>query len=130
MENDIHPSKRPRIEPSSSPCSSPAIPSPPTASNLAPLPPEILLLSLPGLLAHPPNHPFHPQSLNLSLQALRQCLALHSLSPEAECRAWTQLAEVGMTVIDGGFNEDPSHAWAEGVVTEVSIYWHYCACPC
>ncbi|KAI0321192.1 hypothetical protein OF83DRAFT_1161926 [Amylostereum chailletii] len=91
---------------------------PSTSSPLAALPPHVLLLSLPGLLVQPPTHPLHARSLHLSLQALRQCLALTALAPDIECRAWTGLAELGMAVIDGGFGERPEHAWATGIEAE------------
>lgn len=88
---------------------------------LRPLPPAVLLVSLPGLLAQPPNHHLYPASLNLSLRALRRCLSLPALSPEIECRAWTGLAEIGMRVIGGGFSQHEEHQWAHGIESEVCV---------
>ncbi|KAI0696886.1 hypothetical protein C8T65DRAFT_615130 [Cerioporus squamosus] len=87
--------------------------------GLKPIPPAILLVSLPSLLAHPPNHRFYFHSLILSLTALRKCLALPALSPEIECRAWTGLAEIGMRVISGGLSQSEEHVWAKGIEAEV-----------
>ncbi|KAI0033851.1 hypothetical protein K488DRAFT_46896 [Vararia minispora EC-137] len=86
---------------------------------LTPLPPPVLLLALPGLVAHPPTHNLHPQSLALSYQAVKRCLGLKGLSPDMECRAWTGLAEVGMNAIDGRFNDSKEHPWAFGIEQEV-----------
>ncbi|EEB89738.1 hypothetical protein MPER_12132, partial [Moniliophthora perniciosa FA553] len=36
-----------------------------------------------------------------------------------ECRAWTTLAELGMTVIGGGFSHDNYHLWARDIENEV-----------
>ncbi|KAI0095066.1 hypothetical protein BDY19DRAFT_880730 [Irpex rosettiformis] len=93
--------------------------SPPPSPSLKPLPAGILLVALPSLLAAPPNHRKYVQSLDLSLQALRQCLSLPALSPEIESRAWCGLAEVGMKVISGGFSEEEAHPWAHDVEAEV-----------
>lgn len=90
-----------------------------SSDHLTPLPAAHLLLSLPGLLIHPPSHPLHPHSLHLSLIALRRCLTLKALTPELECRAWCALAEVGMRVIGGGFSTSADHMWATGVENEV-----------
>ncbi|KAI0041400.1 hypothetical protein FA95DRAFT_1548791 [Auriscalpium vulgare] len=94
-------------------------PPPPADQPLAPLPARVLLLALPDILVQPPTHPQHVHSLYLSTTALRQCLQLSALSPEAECRAWTALAEVGMAVIDGGMSQSPEHPWASGIEQEV-----------
>ncbi|KAH9830402.1 uncharacterized protein C8Q71DRAFT_785481 [Rhodofomes roseus] len=91
----------------------------PSSAPLRPLPPAVLLVSLPALLAHPPNHKYYIPSLVLSLTALRKCLTLQGLSPEIECRAWTGLAEVGMKVISGGLSQDEGHPWAQGIEAEV-----------
>ncbi|KAI0370118.1 hypothetical protein BV20DRAFT_944899 [Pilatotrama ljubarskyi] len=91
----------------------------PSQPELKPLPPAVLLVSLPSLLAHPPNHRYYVRSLILSLTALRNCLALPALSPDIECRAWTGLAELGMRVIAGGFSQSVEHAWAKGIEAEV-----------
>ncbi|KAH9942974.1 hypothetical protein B0H21DRAFT_749241 [Amylocystis lapponica] len=87
--------------------------------NFTPLPPAVLLVSLPSLLVHPPNHPAYVNSLCLSLTSLRRCLALGSLPPEIECRAWTGLAELGMKVISGGFSQSADYPWARGIESEV-----------
>ncbi|KAF7324036.1 Carboxylic ester hydrolase [Mycena kentingensis (nom. inval.)] len=91
-----------------------------------------LLLALPALIAHPPTHPQHKHALWLSLVALRKCLALPnpgqpigrarkapwdiSSTPLDKCRAWTALAEVGITVLEGGFGDED---WIEGIEAEV-----------
>ncbi|KAI1791986.1 hypothetical protein LXA43DRAFT_1181381 [Ganoderma leucocontextum] len=91
----------------------------PSEDGLRPIPPAILLVSLPALLAHPPNHKYYVHSLVLSLAALRKCLKLPALPPDIECRAWTGLAELGMRVISGGFSQSDEHAWARGTESEV-----------
>ncbi|KAI9069691.1 hypothetical protein FKP32DRAFT_1586700 [Trametes sanguinea] len=88
-------------------------------SELKPLPPAVLLVSLPSILAHPPNHKHYVHSLILSLKALRKCLSLPALLPDIECRAWTGLAELGMRVIAGGFSQSEEHPWAHGIESEV-----------
>lgn len=89
-------------------------------SCLKPLPPAVLLVSLPTLLAHSPTHKFYIPSICLSLCALRKCLTIPALSPEIECRAWTGLAEIGMRVIAGGLHENEDCSWAHGIEAEVS----------
>lgn len=132
-DDNPRPQKRIRIELDSDALSSPSpfssqsaltpLPSSPAkAPSLKPLPPHILLLSLPFLLAHPPNHRNYIQSLVLSLTSLRKCLLLPLLAPEIECRAWCGLAELGMRVINGGFNTDDAHTWAHGIEEEVRIF--------
>ena len=72
------------------------------ASNtekLSPIPPSTLLLALPSFLIHPPTHPDHQTSLQLSSAALKKCLELPEIEGDLECRAWTALAEVG--IIEG-----------------------------
>lgn len=102
------------------PSSAPASPSPaPKLEGLKSLPTPILLVSLPAMLSHPPNHKYYIHSLVLSLTALRKCLALPALSPDIECRAWTGLAEIGMRVISGGMSQSEDHPWAKGIETEV-----------
>lgn len=121
------PYKRPRLDsspgmPSSSLSSLTSAPSSPTKSQnprLKPLPPAVLLVSLPSLLAHPPTHPYYIPSLCLSLCALRRCLDIPTLSPEVECRAWMGLAEIGMRVINGGLHESNDHPWARGIDADV-----------
>jgi hypothetical protein len=94
----------------------PGSPTPP----LRPLPPAILLLALPGLLALPPTHPDFGFSLFLSLRSLRQCLSLPAIAPDIECRAWTSLAEVGMRVMESGFcSQEGECDWAVGIHAEV-----------
>lgn len=90
-------------------------------SALAALPIPVLLVSLPGLLIHPPNHRHHAQSLCVSLLSLRKCLSLPNLGPDIECRAWTALAEIGMIVIAGGFSQGDDHLWAKGIEVEVCL---------
>lgn len=96
--------------------------------RLTPLPPHILLLNLPALLIHPPSHPNYALSLCLSLLALRQCLAMKDsekgmqgmvMDAEIECRAWTALAEIGMSVVEAGFSSMEDHAWARAIEAEV-----------
>uniref|UniRef100_A0A0W0FJ99 Uncharacterized protein n=1 Tax=Moniliophthora roreri TaxID=221103 RepID=A0A0W0FJ99_MONRR len=91
----------------------------PTSPQSHQVPPAVMLVSLPGLLIHPPNHPLHAQSLCISLLAIRKCLQMPDLSPDIECRAWTALAELGMTVIGGGFSHDNDHLWARDIENEV-----------
>jgi hypothetical protein len=88
-------------------------------STFRPLPPPVLLLALPALLALPPGHERYPLSLFLSLRALRTCLGLTTLTPDVECRAWTGLAEIGLRVINSGFTASGEHAWANGIEAEV-----------
>jgi hypothetical protein len=92
--------------------------------HLKPLPPAVLLVSLPALVAHPPTHKYYIPSLCLSLCALRKCLTIPALSPEIECRAWTGLAEVGMRVIAGGLHENDEYPWARGIEMEVRNLFH------
>ncbi|KAG6862682.1 hypothetical protein C0991_010836, partial [Blastosporella zonata] len=73
-----------------------------SSSSLRRLPPATLLLSLPTLLVHPKNHKMHLQSLSYARHALKRCLALPSLEPVEECRAWAGLAELGMMWLDTG----------------------------
>ena len=87
MDDNPRPSKRQRT-------SSLSI----SAIELVPLPDSALLLSLPSLLLHPPNHRNHRQSLWLSLFALRKCLTLSKLEPYEECRALTEVAEIGFKI--------------------------------
>lgn len=96
----------------------------PTKLKLSVLPQASLLVSLPGLLAHPPNHKCHTLSLQMSLNALRRCLSLPALSPELECRAWTGVVEVGMRIIGGGLHEKDEHMWARGIEAEVCVSSH------
>ncbi|KIJ64161.1 hypothetical protein HYDPIDRAFT_132789 [Hydnomerulius pinastri MD-312] len=102
----------------SSPLTSIPASSPPS-STLRPLPPQVLLLALPALLAHPPTHENYGLSLFLSLRAFRTCLELKALTPDVECRAWTGLAEVGLTAIESGYSTSGEHEWANGLEIEV-----------
>ncbi|KAL0069513.1 hypothetical protein AAF712_003548 [Marasmius tenuissimus] len=115
MEENM-PVSSPLTELSSSPAK---LSQPSSSSPLAALPPAVLLISLPGMLLHPPNHPMHAHSLCISLLAVRRCLRTPGLSPEIECRAWTAIAELGMNVLEGGFSHDEEHIWAHGVESEV-----------
>lgn len=87
MDDNPRPSKRQRMSPSST-----------SETELTPLPHSALLLSLPSLLLHPPNHRNHTRSLWLSLFALRKCLTLPNLEPYEECRALTEVAEIGFNI--------------------------------
>src|SRR5437879_5012295 len=82
VDEDLRPFKRQKIE-QPRPC---------------PLPADVLLLSLPQLLQHPPTHRHHTRSLFLSLFALRKCLSLPGLDSIKECRASTELAEIGFRI--------------------------------
>lgn len=85
------------------------------------LPASTLLVSLPGMLLHPPTHKFHALSLSISILALRRCLVLPNLPPDIECRAWTSLAEIGSLAIAAGFNMNEDHVWAAGIDIEVCL---------
>lgn len=89
--------------------------------EFATLSPSQLLLSIPRIILHPPSHPLHVRSLQLSLVAFRRVLSLPVLNPEEETRAWTGLAEVGLRVVGGGFCDGNSddNEWAKGVEIEV-----------
>ncbi|KAI9459289.1 hypothetical protein HD554DRAFT_2137625 [Boletus coccyginus] len=119
------PQKRQRVDHTADSAGSPVPPPPPPSTSLQPLstfrplPPPVLLLALPALLAHPPSHEHYPLSLFLSLRALRTCLELKSLTPDVGCRAWTGLAEVGLRVINGVFTTTGEHPWANGITAEV-----------
>jgi hypothetical protein len=119
-DDNPRPHKRQRLE-SSSRAVIKTSPLSPLSQGLAPLPPAILLISLPALLIHPPNHRHHVHSLCLSLLSIRKCLSLQSLDPDIECRAWTALVEIGMNVIAGGFSQSDEHPWAKGIEIEVSL---------
>ncbi|KAF7793576.1 hypothetical protein EIP86_004690 [Pleurotus ostreatoroseus] len=139
MSNDddsSRPSKRPRIELSLSQETSSSTLTPPPSSpldatedlpessaaqhpTLRPLPEPVLLVTLPRLLIHPPNHRNYIKSLFLSLCSLRRCLTLLGLSPEIECQAWLGLAELGMKVVHGGLSQNEAHPWATGIEAEV-----------
>ncbi|CAA7269717.1 unnamed protein product [Cyclocybe aegerita] len=82
------------------------------------LPPEILLLSLPSLVAHPPTHKHHTRSLFLSQLALRKCLSVPGLDSSTECRAWTELAEVGLRI---GLNEPGVEREVEMAITKALV---------
>ncbi|EJC98575.1 uncharacterized protein FOMMEDRAFT_95808 [Fomitiporia mediterranea MF3/22] len=87
--------------------------------NLERLPPGVLLLALPGLLAVPPNHKSQVISYGLSLAALRKCVALGGLSPDIECRAWTGIAELGLRIVHAGWTQSEHFPWARGLDLEV-----------
>ncbi|KAG1786474.1 uncharacterized protein HD556DRAFT_1053488 [Suillus plorans] len=127
MYDSTRPLKRQRTLPiSASPTPRSSSLTPPADSQksyptpaLRPLPPAILLLALPGLLALPPTHSDFGFSLFLSLRSLRHCLALPALAPDIECRAWTSLAEVGMRVMESGFcSQEGGCDWAVGIHSE------------
>ncbi|KAF5312032.1 hypothetical protein D9619_002393 [Psilocybe cf. subviscida] len=85
MSSDERPLKRQRLD------------SPPTRSHL-PIPADALLLALPSLLAHPPTHRNHAQSLVLSQLALRKYLTSPQLDSISEFRALVELAEIGFRI--------------------------------
>lgn len=60
------------------------------------IPREVLLLNVPALIAHPPNHSNYVASLKVSLEALNKCVAFAEIEPEVECRAWTGIAEISI----------------------------------
>ncbi|KZS93486.1 hypothetical protein SISNIDRAFT_485730 [Sistotremastrum niveocremeum HHB9708] len=76
-----------------------------------PLSPQLLLLQLPTLLAHPPSHPLHIPGLHLSLLAYRKCLSLGGLTPDSECRALLGIVEVGIRVAGAGLSTRPEAEW-------------------
>ncbi|KAG7100224.1 hypothetical protein E1B28_001999 [Marasmius oreades] len=106
------------VEDCSSPLNSDLLPQN-TTPSFTPLPSAVLLISLPKLLIHPPNHRFHAHSLCISLLALRRCLQMPGLSPDIECRAWTAIVEIGMIALEGGFSLDEDHIWARNLEKEV-----------
>ena len=87
--------------------------------NARTLPLVVLLLSLPHLLSHPPTHKYHTRSLFLTLFALRKCLSLPNLDMQVECRAWTELAEVGLRIglDEPGVESEVSKAISKAVST-------------
>ncbi|KAJ7775702.1 hypothetical protein DFH07DRAFT_984776 [Mycena maculata] len=123
MEDNPRPQKRVRI-------------TPPTDVRVSSNVPESqlrgpqLLLALPSLLVHPPTNSAHTRALCISLLALRRCLDVPNpgyssgsagngacdLNPPDECRAWCALAEIGLSVLEGGFGAE---AWAAGIEGEV-----------
>lgn len=128
MDDNLRPQKRLRtdhpldISESSEPYCLPLSSTPTAPSSLRSLPPQVLLLALPALLAHPPTHEKYGLSLFLSLNALRQCSQLRALAPDIECHAWTALAEVGLRVIESGFSTSGEHDWANGIEEEVGAF--------
>ena len=142
LDDSPRPHKRARLDsspmmPSSSLSTLTSAPSSPSKSQgpcLKPLPPAVLLVSLPSLLAHPPTHRLYVPSLCLSLCAFRRCLTIPALSPEIECRAWTGLAEIGMRIIGGGLHESEECSWARGIEAEVGVVLRavvaYSRCAC
>jgi len=87
-----------------------------------------LLLALPALLALPPTHKHHVDSLQLSLLAARRCIELRDYSsvgmtPEIECRAWTTFVEIAMKIVGAGLSGDGPEGvpWAQGLENEVSL---------
>ncbi|KAL1740359.1 hypothetical protein HDZ31DRAFT_10488, partial [Schizophyllum fasciatum] len=84
-----------------------------------PLPPAVLLLSMPKLLIQPPSHPQHELSLCLSILALRKCLKLTNLSSVDECRCHTGIAEIGLIALRGGYAEREESSWADDLLDVV-----------
>jgi hypothetical protein len=99
-----------------------------SAQQTSLVPAATLLLSLPGLLMHPPTHHLHLPSLYLSYHSHKRCIALGMLSPDLECRAWTGLAEIGMNVIDGGLIQNIEHSWTTDIESEVCFAVLTCLC--
>jgi len=93
------------------------------AQNLNSIPCSTLLLALPSILIHPPMHPHHQTSLQLSSAALKKCLELPEIEKDLECRAWTALAEVG--IIEG--TQEPGKA--EEVEKAISKAVRTCRSP-
>ncbi|KAG8887749.1 hypothetical protein FRB98_009071 [Tulasnella sp. 332] len=98
------------------------------ATELNKTPAPILLVDLPGILSHPPDHPNHITALKASLDALQQCLAIHSnlgsdgsgsLSLEQEMRAYGMMSEIGMKVLAAGLGGQDGPDWAKGVESEI-----------
>ena len=92
------------------------------------LPPAVLLLSLPGLLAVPPNHKQQVACYELSLKALRKCVALGGLAPDIECRAWMGIAELGLRLVRAGWHKY-DFPWARGLDLEVSAQYSFFTPP-
>ncbi|KAF8167157.1 hypothetical protein B0H34DRAFT_791923 [Crassisporium funariophilum] len=88
------------------------------AQKLSPIPPAQLMLALPSLLAHPPTHRLHTRSLYLSRFALRKALGLGQLELSEECRAWTELAEVGFKI---GLDEPGTESEVERAITKALL---------
>jgi hypothetical protein len=59
------------------------------------------------------------------LVAARECVALPALEVDVECRAWRNLAEVGMRIVEAGYagnkNTEPVYDWAVGIEPEVKM---------
>ena len=85
------------------------------------LPPAVLLLNLPQLVACPPNYKLHRQSLALSLSALRRCISISGLPPDMECRACSAFAELGLKVLYSKTIQNEVNSWAHGIEDEVSL---------
>jgi len=109
MDGNPRPSKRQRTSSLST-----------SAIELTPLPRSALLLSLPSLLLHPPNHRNHTRSLWLSLFALRKCLTLPNIEPYEECRALTEVAEIGFKI--GLADSDIESQVEKSITKAVSLY--------
>lgn len=109
MDGNPRPSKRQRTSSLST-----------SAIELTPLPRSALLLSLPSLLLHPPNHRNHTRSLWLSLFALRKCLTLPNIDPYEECRALTEVAEIGFKI--GLADSDIESQVEKSITKAVSLY--------
>lgn len=93
----------------------------------APIPLDVLLLSLPQILAHPATHPTHTRSLVLSQFALRKYLSLPNLDSVSECRAWAELAEVGLRIglHEPGIESEVGKAITKAVSLRTSIRKRY-----
>ncbi|PPR08179.1 hypothetical protein CVT24_001529, partial [Panaeolus cyanescens] len=113
VDDNPRPSKRTRFSSSSDDMAPLSVPEASTR-----LPQSMLLLSLPTLLQHPPGHKHHSRSLFLSLFALRKCLSSGGLDVNAECRAWTDLAELGFRI---GLHEPGIENEIEKAITKATL---------
>ncbi|KAG8893001.1 hypothetical protein FRC01_013820, partial [Tulasnella sp. 417] len=102
--------------------------SPSRSSAHTEIPDPVFLLGLPALLLHPPDHPNHVPSLRASLDALNQCISMHSslggngsgaLSFEQEMQAYGMQAEIGLKVVSAGFSGHDGPEWARGIESEI-----------
>ncbi|GLB43801.1 hypothetical protein LshimejAT787_1403130 [Lyophyllum shimeji] len=115
----------PSLSPTASPASTSAFPlatapDKPLQLQLQRLPPARLLLALPALVLHPRTHKLHLRSIALAQHALRRCLALATLEPSEECRAWSGLAELGVMWLDACDGEG-NISEVEGALTKALL---------
>ena len=79
-------------------------------------------MTLPSLVAVPPNHRASAASYAVSVTALRKVIAEGNLSPDEECRAWTGLAEIGFRLLKAGWVKEGRFKWAKGMEEEVRAH--------